>query len=60
MTFDEAPLIVPASIIKRILASLGTPILNAKEDLLLDDDTVKDLFLTPPPCKCTSRTGLWS
>ena len=47
MTFDDAPLIVPDSAIRRIVASLGAPILDAKEDLLLDDSIIKDLFITP-------------
>jgi len=47
MTFDEMPVIIPASIIKRITAALGAPILDVKEDLLLDDETIKDLFITP-------------
>ena len=47
MTFDETPLIIPNSAVKRITASLGAPILNVKEDLLLDDEIVRDLFITP-------------
>ena len=47
MNFEETPLIVPPSIIKRIMSALGAPILDVKEDLLLDDDTIKDLFITP-------------
>jgi hypothetical protein len=47
MTFSEAPLIIPDSALKRILADLGAPILNAAEDLLIDDVIVKDLFITP-------------
>jgi hypothetical protein len=47
MTFDEAPLIAPESAIKRITAALGTPILDIHEDLLIDDSTIKDLFITP-------------
>jgi hypothetical protein len=47
MTFDETPLIIPDSIIKRITAALGVPILNVHEDLLIDDSTIKDLFITP-------------
>jgi len=47
MTFDETPLIIPDSAVKRIMAELGAPILDVKEDLLLDDSTIKDLFITP-------------
>jgi hypothetical protein len=47
MTFDEAPLVIPDSAIKRILADLGAPILNAKEDLCIDDSMIKELFITP-------------
>ena len=47
MTFDDAPLQVPDSAVKRILADLGSPILNAEEDLLINNDMVKDLFITP-------------
>ena len=47
MTFDETPLEVPDYAVKRILADLGAPILDAKEDLLIDDSIVRDLFITP-------------
>lgn len=47
MTFDETPLVIPDSIMKRVLAALGAPILDVKDDLLIDDGTVKDLFITP-------------
>jgi hypothetical protein len=47
MTFDDAPLQIPGSAVKRILADLGAPILDARDDLLIDEATVKDLFITP-------------
>jgi hypothetical protein len=47
MTFDEVPLQIPDYAVKRILADLGSPILDSKEDLLIDEATVKDLFITP-------------
>jgi hypothetical protein len=47
MNFEDAPLTVPLVIRKRILADLGSPILNVQEDLLLDDETIDDLFITP-------------
>ena len=47
MTFDDTPLVVPSSAIRRIMAALGAPILNVEEDLLLDEGTIKDLFITP-------------
>jgi hypothetical protein len=47
MTFDEAPLQIPEYALKRILADLGSPILDAREDLLIDEDMVKDLFIAP-------------
>ena len=47
MTFDETPLKIPDSAIRRITADLGAPILNVQEDLLIDEDTIKDLFITP-------------
>jgi len=47
MTFDEAPLIVPESAIKRIMADLGAPILDVQEDLQLTDSMIKELFITP-------------
>jgi hypothetical protein len=43
-TYDE-PVTVPPSIMKRITASLGTPILDLKEDLLIDEEMIKDLFI---------------
>jgi hypothetical protein len=47
MTFDDAPLQIPESAVKRILADLGAPILDVREDLLIDEAMVKDLFITP-------------
>jgi len=47
MTFDETPLIIPDSAIKRIMADLGAPILDVREDLLIDDTMIKELFITP-------------
>ena len=47
MTFDEAPLVIPNSAIRRIMAELGSPIIDAAEDLLLDEALIKDLFITP-------------
>jgi len=47
MTFDDAPLQIPNSAVKRILAALGAPILDAREDLLIDEAMIKDLFITP-------------
>ena len=47
MTFDETPLEIPDSALKRILADLGAPIIDAKEDLLIDDALIKDFFVTP-------------
>jgi hypothetical protein len=47
MTFDETPLIIPDSAIKRIMADLGAPILDVQEDLLIDDTMIKELFITP-------------
>jgi hypothetical protein len=47
MLFDDAPLQIPDSAVKRILADLGAPILDVKEDLLIDESMVKDLFITP-------------
>jgi hypothetical protein len=44
--YDE-PVVVPPSIIKRITASLGTPILDLAEDLLIDEEMVKELFIRP-------------
>jgi hypothetical protein len=44
--YDE-PVIVPPSIMKRITASLGTPILDLAEDLLVDDKMIKELFIRP-------------
>jgi hypothetical protein len=47
MTFDETPLIIPDSAVKRIMATLGAPILDVQEDLLIDEDIIKDLFISP-------------
>jgi hypothetical protein len=44
--YDE-PVTVPPSIMKRISASLGAPILNLAEDLLIDEETLKELFIRP-------------
>jgi hypothetical protein len=44
--YDE-PVVVPSSIMKRITASLGTPILELKDDLLIDEEMVKELFIRP-------------
>ena len=47
MDIYDQPVVVPQSIMHRITASLGTPILNLKEDLLIDEETIKELFLRP-------------
>ena len=47
MTFDDTPLIVPDSAVNRIMADLGAPILDVREDLLIDSDMIKELFITP-------------
>jgi hypothetical protein len=44
--YDE-PVVVPPSIMKRITASLGTPILDLAEDLFIDDEMIKELFIRP-------------
>ena len=44
--YDE-PVAVPQSIMKRITASLGTPILDPAEDLLIGDEMIKELFIRP-------------
>jgi hypothetical protein len=45
-TYNE-PVEVPPSIMKRITSSLGTPILDLKEDLLVDEEMIKELFIRP-------------
>jgi len=47
MTFDEAPLIIPDSAIRRITAALGSPIIDAGEDLQIDNAMIKELFIAP-------------
>jgi hypothetical protein len=47
MGFFNGQVTVPASIMKRITAALGTPILDLAEDLLIDEETVKELFIRP-------------
>jgi hypothetical protein len=47
MEIYDKPVIVPKSIIKRITAVLGTPILDLAEDLLINEETVKELFIRP-------------
>jgi hypothetical protein len=44
--YDE-PVLVPSSIMKRITSALGTPILDLKEDLLIDEEMIKELFIRP-------------
>jgi hypothetical protein len=44
--YDE-PILVPSSIMKRITSALGTPILDLKEDLLIDEEMIKELFIRP-------------
>jgi hypothetical protein len=44
--YDE-PVTVPPSIMKRITASLGTPILDLAEDLLITEEMIKELFIRP-------------
>lgn len=44
--YDE-PVVVPENILKRITASLGNPILDLAEDLLITDDTIQELFIRP-------------
>ena len=44
--YDES-IIVPESILKRIAASLGHPILDLAEDLLITDDMIQELFIRP-------------
>jgi hypothetical protein len=44
--YDE-PVVVPSNIMKRITASLGTPILDLKEDLCIDEEMIKELFIRP-------------
>jgi hypothetical protein len=44
--YDE-PVVVPPSIMKRITVSLGTPILDLAEDLLIDEEMIKELFIRP-------------
>jgi hypothetical protein len=47
MGFYDDPVIIPPIIRKRIVAALGAPILDAGEDLLLDDNTIDELFIRP-------------
>jgi hypothetical protein len=44
--YDE-PVLVPSNIIKRITSALGTPILNLAEDLMIDEEMIKELFIRP-------------
>jgi hypothetical protein len=44
--YDE-PVMVPSSIMKRITSSLGTPILDLAEDLLITEEMIKELFIRP-------------
>jgi hypothetical protein len=44
--YDE-PVVVPPSIMKRITSALGTPILDLAEDLLIDEEIIKELFIRP-------------
>jgi hypothetical protein len=44
--YDE-PVLVPSNIMKRITSALGTPILDLKEDLLIDEEMIKELFIRP-------------
>jgi hypothetical protein len=41
------PVTVPPCIMKRITAALGTPILDLADDLLIDEDTITELFIRP-------------
>jgi hypothetical protein len=47
MGIYEEPILVPSSIIKRITSALGTPILDLKEDLMIDEEMIKELFIRP-------------
>jgi hypothetical protein len=47
MGIYDDPVAVPQSIVKRITASLGTPILDLADDLLIDDEMIKELFIRP-------------
>jgi hypothetical protein len=44
--YDE-PVLIPPSIMKRIAAALGTPILDLSEDLLINEEMIKELFIRP-------------
>jgi hypothetical protein len=44
--YDEL-IMVPSSIMKRITSSLGTPILDLAEDLLITEEMIKELFIRP-------------
>jgi hypothetical protein len=47
MGIYDDPVTVPPIIMKRITAALGTPILDLAEDLLIDEEMVKELFIRP-------------
>jgi hypothetical protein len=47
MGIYDKPVIVHPSIMQRITASLGTPILDLAEDLLIDEKMIKELFIRP-------------
>jgi hypothetical protein len=47
MGIYDDPVMVPPRIMKRITAALGTPILDLAEDLLIDNETIKELFIRP-------------
>jgi hypothetical protein len=47
MTFNETPLQIPNSALERILSDLGSPIIDAQEDLLITETMIKNLFVTP-------------
>lgn len=47
MNFYDTPLVVPPSIRARIAAALGDPIISVSNDLLVNENMVNDLFITP-------------
>jgi hypothetical protein len=47
MDIYAEPVVVPQSIMMRITAALGAPILDLAEDLLIDEAMIKELFIRP-------------
>jgi hypothetical protein len=47
MGIYDDPTLVPPSVMKRITAALGAPILDIAEDLLIDEEMIKELFIRP-------------